>query len=109
MSTLTQNQRKALEIISQHGDNIRCPTDFGHFMWPDAEGWRKVGKCGYGSTYGVGMRLASGGYLGRLRKAGLIDWRYCEHEGRQFFLTDEGRKALDSKESEPGGWQCGES
>ena len=94
MSALTDKQRRALEIIRKHGDEIRCPTDFARFMWPDAEGWRKVGKCGYGSSYGVGMRLGAGGYLGRLRKAGLVDWVYREYDGRRFFLTDKGKKAL---------------
>jgi hypothetical protein len=44
-------------------------------LWgSDHPGWNRVGKAGaYGSTTGVGMCLAGGGYLGRLRQKG---WSY---------------------------------
>lgn len=86
---LTPKQRQALELLRDH--QIDSPTQFARLMWPDADGWRRVGRCGLnGSTRGVGMRLGAGGYLGRLRKAGFID-----HSNR---LTPAGHAALESED-----------
>lgn len=91
--SLTEAQRKALEIIRQH-PSIR-PADFAERMWPDSDGHQRYHKCGpKGVTRGGMMAVAAGGFLGKLRRAGFIQrgtQRFCETE---CYLTHEGRKAL---------------
>lgn len=89
----TPAQIKALQIIEAH--TIRSPTQFARLMWPDAEAWSNTSKCGpHGSSRGGGMRMAGGAYLGKLRKAKLIDWWYGRGTERTFSLTEMGRTAL---------------
>lgn len=90
MANITPTTIRALRIIEQ-SPGIR-PERFGEQLWPDHEGWGRIGKCGaYGARRGVGMVLAAGGYLGKLRKAGLIS--------AHGYLTPEGREALAAQES----------
>ena len=85
---MTPAERRALEILRDHG-RMR-PGEFALVMWPDAEGWKRSGKCGNnGSTKGVGMRLAGGAYLGKLQKKGLARYWKDGHE-----ITQSGRDAL---------------
>ena len=53
---------KQLTII-QSG-RIEAPAQFASEMWPDSLAWRKPGKCGYGSSRGLGIRMAGGACLG---------------------------------------------
>lgn len=80
---------RSLTIIRDYP--ITYAAQFAKLMWPDAESWASVGKCGYGSSRGLGMRLGGGGYIGRLRKAGLVRGL---GQGERFHLTDAGREAL---------------
>lgn len=89
---LTDAQRRALAILEEYGPLM--PGRFAERMWPDAEGWQRLGKCGNkGSTRGVGMRLAGGGFLGKLWKLGLVHpvWRF---DCREYRLSDGGYSAL---------------
>jgi len=76
----------ALQIIRAH-PGIQ-PREFARLMWPDSDGFRRSSRCGRGSSRGGGMNLAGGGYLGRLRRCGLITWDQS--------LTEAGLEALES-------------
>ena len=80
---------RALKLIDGH--RIGYPKEFARLMWPDGAGWQRVGKCGNGSHRGVGMYLAAGGLLGKLRQRGWVSGGSC---GREAMLTPEGRKRL---------------
>lgn len=70
--SISKSERRALTIIFSAGtDGIR-PEAFARQMWPDSRGWQRRTKCGNGVCIGGGMRLAAGGYLGKLRAKGLI-------------------------------------
>jgi hypothetical protein len=85
------SQARALAMLAEHGP-LR-PADFARYMWPDNPNWRRPGKCGaYGSSKGLGMRLAGGGYLGRLCKAGLV--RYTQYPREGWVLTASGEQLL---------------
>lgn len=59
----------------------------------DHPGWQRSCKCGpYGSHRGSGLVMMMGGYLGKLRKAGLVD----RYHGKNT-LTSAGRKMLKEK------------
>lgn len=63
----------------------------------DHPGWQRSCKCGaYGSTRGSGLIMFMGGYLGRLRRAKLIEenWMTKENRRRKFWLTVAGQKLL---------------
>lgn len=84
---------KALRIIRDH--QINMPSVFGRFMWPDNPNWTHSGQAGNGQAKGVGMRLASGAFLGRLKKSGLVrETNDC------YKLTPEGQATLDAAERE---------
>lgn len=69
--TLTDSRRRALLVV-RDAPGIR-PEEFARRMWPDNPGWDRFSNIGRGgSRAGVGMALAGGGYLGRLKKAGLV-------------------------------------
>ncbi|GAH27720.1 unnamed protein product, partial [marine sediment metagenome] len=61
---------KALEIIRDN--RIHSPRQFAELMWPDSDGWKRVHKCGHGSSRGAMMAVAGGGLLGKLRAKGFI-------------------------------------
>lgn len=59
----------------------------------DHPGWLRSCKCGaYGSTRGSGLVMFMGGYLGKLRKAGLITEWYDIHQNRNIALTVKGER-----------------
>ena len=90
--TLTPARRKALEIIRDH-PGIR-PRGFAEKMWPDSEAWSHHTKCGpNGVTRGGGMPLAAGGFLGKLRHAGLV-WNDLRNYNNDYHLTEKGKEAL---------------
>ena len=80
---ITEKTLRALSIIHDH--EITSPRQFALFMWPDASGWRRHGKCGHGITRGTGMNLAGGAYLGKLTKWGLVS-----RLGGLYQLTEKG-------------------
>ena len=82
---------RALKIIVNNPD-IR-PSEFAEKMWPDSLGHKKFTRCGYGTHRGGGMHLAGGGFLGRLRRKGLIGrgWK------AGYYLTNKGFETLGKK------------
>lgn len=101
---LTDSAIKALEVLRDHGP--LPPREFGEYFWgQDHPGWRRISKAGpYGSTTGGGMNLAAGGYLGKLRKQGLVritreSWGSVQ---RLFELSALGRQALTRARVETG-------
>ena len=98
---LTKPQRKALQILRDHGP-IQ-PREFAKKMWPDSPCWRHHIKCGpSGSHRGGGMYLAAGGYLGKLGRRGWAKPKYKFLYWDKFstnighILTDAGRAALEA-------------
>lgn len=96
---------RALQLLRDDED-IHRPTEFARMMWPDSEGWQRVGKIGHGSHRGVGMILAGGGFLGKLRAQGLIiislDRDYRSYSNN-YYLTSEGRRILKEYEEQSSG------
>jgi len=85
---------RALLLIRDY-ENIHRPTEFARLMWPDSEGWQRVGKIGHGSHRGVGLLLVAGGFLARLKYKGLI-LDHCNRDySHDYYLTSEGRKLLE--------------
>lgn len=96
LTDLTDHQKKAILIIGQRG-SVR-PRQFARLFWPDSEGWQRHAKAGpHGVSQGGGMSLAAGGYLGKLRRKGLLKpnvqlmLRPTEH-GSIYTLSDKGRE-----------------
>jgi hypothetical protein len=91
---MTPVQQRALEIIRDHPGIT--PRAFGRLLWSDAEAWQYCHKCGNnGSSTGGGMNLASGAYLGKLAKAGLVYRDFGSYGQTKAYLTKEGREALE--------------
>ncbi len=61
----------ALKIIRDN--QIVQPGQFARLCWPEARGWTTHVNTGYGVSHGRQMLMAGGAWLGRLRKAGLIE------------------------------------
>lgn len=98
---LTDSQVRALNILRSSPDPV-YPALFARKMWPDSDGHRRAHKVGAkGSSRGAGMAVSAGGYLGKLRAAGLTDWRPARHGFQKFhFVTDYGEKLLDACKGE---------
>jgi hypothetical protein len=99
MSTKQTGTIRALAIISEHAGESLGPQRFAHHYFPkDHPGWKRIGKCGaHGSRRGSGLVLWAGGFLGKLRAAGLIDWWNRSGEygaSRKCYLTKAGRDLL---------------
>ena len=95
-SDLSESVVRALAILRAHGP-LR-PREFAKLMWPESEGWLRYAQCGpYGSHRGGGMYLAGGGFLGRLRHQGLVEYGGY---GRGYRLSDDGRRLLKEATSE---------
>ena len=85
---VSEKTAQALHILEDHGPHGITAAEFGQTLWPDAEGHRRYHKNGNNSVArGRMMNMSAGGYLGRLRKMGFIDW--------ENMLIIEGRKALE--------------
>lgn len=96
MKKLTPTRRRALEIVRDN-PGIR-PQEFSKKLWPGHPGHRRHTKCGpKGTTYGGGMRLAAGGYLGKLVHAGLLKYGVGQDDG--FHLSAKGQEALEIADS----------
>ena len=91
----TETQLRALQII--RSNEIERPGHFARLMWPDAEAWQRPAKCGnHGVSKGGGMRMAGGAYLGKLQKAGLVEWYTTWPNRRLYRLTPAGESQLSS-------------
>jgi hypothetical protein len=91
---LTPSKRRALEVLAAFRGGLTAAR-FAALMWPDAPAWNKSGRCGpYGSSRGLGIRQAGGGFLGKLRKAGLSASYYKEGHLRLHVITADGLEAL---------------
>jgi len=88
---VTHKTLKALRIIRDH--KIESCKQFAKFMWPDSDGWKTHVKVGKGVSKGGAMPIAAGGYLGKLKKWGLVNG--VSH-GVIFHLTKKGRECLNS-------------
>lgn len=99
---LTEAQKRALTIVRDYHEKHRHPirpTEFSKLMWPDSEGHHRHTKCGpSGVSHGGGMRLAAGGYLGKLRKAGLVTYTWSRYDGNGYVLSKDGKEALLAEE-----------
>ena len=68
---LSPKRRRALEILRDCGPI--SPAQFAEYMWPESPCWTHIHKCGNkGASQGVMMAMAGGGFLGKLRRDGLI-------------------------------------
>lgn len=94
---LTKQQVRAVRILCRAENPVK-PKAFARAMWPDAEGWQSYAKCGAkGVSRGGGMVLAAGGYLGRLRVAGIakdVSFRWCGKFDFGYRPTEEALRAL---------------
>mgnify|MGYP001586064060 CR=1 FL=1 len=75
MQTITE--KRALAILHKHGP-MRAMA-FAHEMWPDSPSWLQMKTCGngaHGVSRGLGMLRAAAGYLGKLRRKGLVRSEY---------------------------------
>lgn len=91
----TDQVQKALLIIRDKKPTR--PGEFAYWMWEDSPKWNMRTKCGNGVTIGGGMNLAAGGFLGRLKKDGWIEWEWSSRSNdhsRKYYLTDQSKKAL---------------
>lgn len=85
---ITENVLRALEILEKKGP--LTAKWFAEEFWPDHPGWKRVSNIGHGATRGVGMWFAGGGYLGKLRKAGLV----TDGEHYTYRITSKGQRIL---------------
>ena len=97
MRGLTEPQRRALEIVAEHGP-IR-PAQFADRMWPDSPGWQRSYKCGpWGASRGIAMARTGGAYLGKLQRRGWIHQPWHEmpwgYQPEGYSLTEEGQIVL---------------
>ena len=84
---------RALKIISENA--VGSHRRFEELFWPGHEGWKRHGKIGHGTSHGVGMMLAGGGFLGKLSQQGLITVRFeSGTNSRSYHLTEKGRERL---------------
>jgi len=90
---LSDQQRRALSIILSY-DNGITPSQFAGKMWPDSQGHKTYYNVGRGVSRGAGMALAGGGYLGRLRNAGLARWRHTPTNAKIYYVTELARSLL---------------
>lgn len=68
---ITPATQRALEIVAKY-PNI-YPSFFARMMWPDSDHLDESYRAGpNASVRGRGLTRAAGGYLGRLRKRGLV-------------------------------------
>ena len=95
---MTQTQLEALRILRDYGP-LR-PTDFARHLWGDDHpGWNRRGKAGpHGATHGVGLKLAAGGYVGKLYQKGWVEPVVGTVEV-QYKLSREGRRVLKEQEN----------
>lgn len=83
---------QALSILST--SNGLTAREFAERMWPNSEKWSKSHNVGTnGATRGVGMQLAGGSYLAKLRNAGLV-YVDIRNTVKIFFISLKGKKIV---------------
>lgn len=99
---LTERTLQALTIVAEHPGIT--PANFAHLMWPASEKWKHSVRCGVnGVSIGGGMRLAAGGYLGKLYRRGLIGTATPRTGvGVGYALSVAGREALSAAKGKQG-------
>lgn len=98
-AVLTKAQAKSLQIIRDN--DVQYASQFADLYFPkDYIGFRRMTKCGYGSTRGGGMNLWAGGWLGKLRKKGLVSG--IGGGVNTFRLTAQGKAAIEKHEGDGG-------
>jgi hypothetical protein len=91
---MTPGVKKALRIFLEHGS--LTPAQFARRYFPvDHPGWQRHCKCGPKGTHrGGGLVLWAGGFIGKLRRAGLVEACGDLFAGAMHWrLTCAGRKA----------------
>lgn len=89
---ITAKTAHALRILNDVV--VERPRQFGLLFWGrDHPGWQRNTRCGHGTSRGGGMNLAAGGYLGKLRKQGLV-YELSGAAIKRWVLTPAGRAAL---------------
>lgn len=97
---MTPAVRRTLEIIVEAGPEGIRPGRFAERYFPkDHPGWERMVRCGpKGVHAGGGMTLWAAGWLGQLRKKGLVGQTYNTRRGQSgwigYVITLEGRNAL---------------
>ena len=95
---LTDARRRALSILRNHPKGLTA-SEFGDLMWPNSPAHTRVYNCGpNASTTGMGVWLAAGSYLAKLRRAGLTAHHWYMNTTRLNFISQDGRAALESTE-----------
>ena len=90
VKTLTLAQVKALTILAEHGP--LSPAQFAERMWPDSPAWH------FSGPRRAVMGYTGGGYLGRLRRLGLVEYEHCfPCDELVHSISAEGRRALESQ------------
>lgn len=96
MGQLTPTMIRSLEILADNEPLM--PSEFANLFFPrNHPGWTRSCKCGaYGSTTGSGLVMWAGGWLGKLRKKGLVQ-RHHDRARRydSFVLTEEGYRTIN--------------
>lgn len=98
--SLTKPQRRALEVLAAADRQGMLAGEVAQALWPDSPGWTRASK---GVAHGRGtavrgktMPMVAGVLLARLRRQNLVrrDDRFAYH------LTDHGRQALNTQQSQ---------
>jgi len=98
---MTPTRKRALRILREFPG--LTPRAFGKLMWPDNPNWSAHTKCGpRGTSYGGGMNLAAGGFLGRLRMDGLVEVHHDRHGISSHRLSTRGCQALEEESEHEG-------
>jgi hypothetical protein len=86
--SLTEAQRRALSALQDAGPRGLTAAEFGRLMW-ESPAWTQRSSQGYAR--------AGGGFLGKLRRAGLASQMDAPGSGGKYqlhYLTEKGRRAL---------------
>lgn len=90
---LSKKTIRALSILLNAGEVTA--RQFAKMMWPASPGWKIVRQRGKRQTIGLGMWLAGGSYLNRLRYKGLVEWSVNVVGG--YRISEKGKAALNAK------------
>ena len=100
---ITENNRRALRVVDEVASRTAygCwPARFAEVFWKDRPSLRRSGKCGRGSTRGVGTNLAAGSYLSKLERRGLLVRVHVRGQHNNGYrLSQAGRNAIKEDQS----------
>lgn len=68
---ISEKTIKALKILDSVNVGLTA-KEFAKGMWKDSDGWMRSKNTGNGACTGKGMWLCAGGYLAKLKSAGLV-------------------------------------